>query len=101
MKTTINEIMNSYRFKRLAKSSDDFTGVQRFRILSVLLKRIWREVPLTSLMVIKWRAIAQYNARIYELRGLWFDIVNRKEWMYDKDYKCMVPCSYYTLNWLR
>jgi len=49
---------------------------QRARILSLLLDAHGGEIPLTEILAL---GIAQYNARIFELRRTGFDIRNRVE----------------------
>lgn len=56
--------------------SPDGAPTQRARILRLLLDAHGGEVPLTEILAL---GIAQYNARIFELRRAGFDIRNRVE----------------------
>ena len=102
MKTTIEQIKNSYRYKRLMNSKGwNFQQKQTKMILEVLLDSFWNDVPLTRIIIIDWRVIAQYNTRIHELRQMWFVIENTLCSVYDEKYDCLVKHSLFKLVWLK
>lgn len=60
----------------LGKTDSDFRRTQRSRILRLLVDARGSWVDLTTILNL---GIAQYNARVFELRRLGFRIENRKE----------------------
>jgi len=79
MKTTRLEVLNDIRTKKIMNIWNDSHSIQRALILEKLIENFWKEVPIHSIFRIKWINIYQYNARILELRRMWFIIDNRIE----------------------
>lgn len=113
MKTTTQQIMNSNRYKNLWRNIKSSNQNQRLNLLNNLLENFWKEVPLTDIAFYKedminskWtiysvkRWISQYNARISELRDLWFVIENRIEHIENPVYWYTDKLSFYKLIWM-
>ncbi len=69
---------------------------QKERILELLEKNRWQWVSVVDILRLSPK-IAQYNARIFELREDWYQIWNKTMWVKEKDWH-MVKYSKYMLT---
>lgn len=94
----VNNIKKSQAYKKFVTNKrNNFKVFQTKIILDRLMKDAWTFVPLPEIMVIWKYAIAQYNARIFELRNYWFNIINEYHFEDNDELWFKVKHSFYKI----